>query len=196
MKAPTLHYIHDPLCGWCYAVEPLLQAAITAGVRVALHGGGLWEEPTHLPDGRRRAIREADGRIAQMTGQAFGPAYLDGLLAAPDTVWHSRPTIAPVLAAERFSPDLAPEMMSAIQRAHYVDGRAVAKAEVLAEIAAGLGLPPDEFATAMRSVPVDRHIEDTRELMGRLGLRGFPTLLLEDEGKFRHLQHEPFYGRP
>jgi hypothetical protein len=27
MNQPTLHHIYDPLCGWCYAVAPLVRAA-------------------------------------------------------------------------------------------------------------------------------------------------------------------------
>ena len=27
----TLHYIYDPLCGWCYGAAPLVEAARTAG---------------------------------------------------------------------------------------------------------------------------------------------------------------------
>ncbi len=25
--SPILHYIYDPLCGWCYGAAPLVQAA-------------------------------------------------------------------------------------------------------------------------------------------------------------------------
>ena len=27
MSLATLHYIYDPLCGWCYGAKPLVQAA-------------------------------------------------------------------------------------------------------------------------------------------------------------------------
>jgi len=37
----TLHYFHDPLCGWCYAAAPLVTAAAAVpGVALKLHGGG------------------------------------------------------------------------------------------------------------------------------------------------------------
>ena len=35
-----LHYIYDPLCGWCYAVAPLVKAARTV-IPITLHGGGM-----------------------------------------------------------------------------------------------------------------------------------------------------------
>ena len=44
-----LHYVRDPLCGWCYAGEPLVEAAIDADIAVVLHGGGLWDRPVHAP---------------------------------------------------------------------------------------------------------------------------------------------------
>ena len=27
MSESTLHYIYDPMCGWCYGAEPLIEAA-------------------------------------------------------------------------------------------------------------------------------------------------------------------------
>ena len=26
-SSPILHYIYDPLCGWCYGAAPLVEAA-------------------------------------------------------------------------------------------------------------------------------------------------------------------------
>ncbi|MGL6011675.1 MAG: DsbA family protein, partial [Shewanella oncorhynchi] len=40
-KERTLHAIIDPLCGWCYAAAPLLDAAAKAGFTIKLHGGGM-----------------------------------------------------------------------------------------------------------------------------------------------------------
>ena len=130
MTAPILHYIYDPLCGWCYAAEPLVLAAADAGVAIRLHGGGLWDPGVHASEAKRRSMRETDARIAKLTGQPFGQAYLDGLLVNPTSVWWSRPTIAAVLAAEALQADRGPAMIAAIQRVHYVEGRPVVDASV------------------------------------------------------------------
>lgn len=42
-----LHYVHDPLCGWCWAASPLVQAAREL-VPVQAHAGGLF-----MDDARR-----------------------------------------------------------------------------------------------------------------------------------------------
>src|SRR5262249_54404487 len=93
----TLHYIYDPLCGWCYGAQPLVwSAAKASGVELELHGGALWPEPTQLPESTRLYIRQADQRIAQMSGQRFGPDYHNGLLLDPTMVLESRPPTAAV----------------------------------------------------------------------------------------------------
>src|ERR1700712_3499397 len=94
----TLHYVHDPLCGWCYAATPMIDAAAQAGVAIVLHGGGLWKPASHFAPKKRGYIRQSDARIAAMSGMPFGTAYLDGLLKTPDTIFWSRPTIAAVLS--------------------------------------------------------------------------------------------------
>ncbi len=80
MTAETrLHYVYDPLCGWCYAVAPLVKAA-RAVVSITLHGGGM------MTGARRQKITPEwkgyvgphDRQITQVTGQVFGARYLNG----------------------------------------------------------------------------------------------------------------------
>ena len=195
---PVLHYFYDPMCGWCYASESLIEVARDIpGLRIELHAGGLIPNPVRLPEAKRRQVRVADGRIHDLTGQIFGPAYLDGLLDHPDSIWHSPPTIAAVLAAQAMAKDQAFSMIAAIQKAHYVDGRRVVDPDVLADIAASIGLDQSEFRTRYEAAPVAAHIETAHEMMQRFGLHGFPTFLLERApGRFGRLQHEAFYGKP
>ncbi len=196
MTLPTLHYVYDPLCGWCYAAEPLVQAAADAGVPIILHGGGLWDPAVHATEAKRHSMRETDARISQMTGQPFGEAYLHGLLTDPDSIWWSRPTIAAVLAAEGVQAGLGLAMIAAIQRGHYVEGQRVVEDGVLAEAALGIRLDPARFSDALREASVDEHIDDTRRLMRRHRLNGYPSFLVEHDGALARVAHEACYGRP
>ncbi|WP_375381789.1 DsbA family protein [uncultured Sphingomonas sp.] len=141
-------------------------------------------------------MRDTDAHISRLTGQVFGPTYLDGLLVDPASVWWSRPTVAAVLAAEAVRADAGVAMVKAIQHAHYVAGQPVVDDEVLVVAAATAGLDTAAFRDAIAAVPVDRHIQDTRSLMRRHGLQGFPSFLLERDGILEHLPHEGCYGRP
>lgn len=188
----TLHYIFDPLCGWCYGAEPLAKAADASGINVALHGGGLWPEPTKLPDDMRNYIHQADGRLAELTGQPLGDDYRNGLLFDPDLVLDSKPTIAAVLAAEKLAhKGLA--MLEAIQHAHYEHGKHVVRPEVLSDIAAGLGFQADEFSAAVAQIDADAHISETRVLMQQVQAQGFPTFVLEVNGRGYGVDHNRFH---
>jgi len=196
MTAPTLHYVHDPLCGWCYAVTPMIEAVAQAGIGIVLHGGGLWEPATSPAPEKRAYIRQNDSRIAALTGITFSRAYLDGLLTDTTTVFWSSPTIAAVLAAGAMETGADLRMLHAIQHAHYVDGRRVVEASVLTEVAGSVGLAEDVFFRALQSVPVDEHVARTRRWMQQLSLGGFPSFVVERDGALVRVQHEPFYGRP
>jgi putative protein-disulfide isomerase len=202
MSTATLHYIHDPLCGWCYAAQPLVGAALAQlGGRLALrlHGGGLFGEPRRVDATLAQHIVHSDERIAQLSGQTFGEAYKQGLLADDGTVLYSLPPIAAVLAAESLDAAKAYPMLVAIQNAHYRRGLRVVEPQVLTELAEETGLDGGSFAQALARAgghAVFEHVETSRRLLDEAGGHGFPTLLLEIDCRRAPLPHHPYYGRP
>ena len=193
----VLHYIYDPLCGWCYGAEPLAWAAATArDLEITLHAGALWPQPTQLPEPTRRYIQQADLKISQMSGQKFGAAYHDGLLLDPTMVLFSRPTIAAVLAAQSLDPGRALAMLRAVQHAHYEHGKRVVEEDTLLDLAVELGFERDAFRAALHSVPVDEHIGESRALMGRLGAQGFPAFFLQLGDDWYPVPHGRFASNP
>ena len=77
----TLHYIYDPLCGWCYGAKPLVQAAQQV-LPVIAHAGGMMTGANRqsVSPQLRNYVMPHDRRIAEYTGQPFGEAYFEGLL--------------------------------------------------------------------------------------------------------------------
>lgn len=193
----VLHYIYDPLCGWCYGAEPLVWAAKDVkGLSIAMHAGGLWPQPTRLPEHTRQYIKQADARVGQMSGQPYGEAYLNGLLLDPDLVLESRPVIAAVLAAQALDPSKGLAMLRAIQHAHYEHGQHVVRDETLRDIAAEIGLDPAAFAAERAKVPVDAHMAASQELMNNVGARGFPTFVLQVGTDWFAVPHSRFASTP
>ena len=198
----TLHYIFDPLCGWCYGAAPLVDAARTVpGLTVAFHGGGM------LAGANRRMVTPQwrdyvmphDHRIAEMSGQPFGKPYFDGLLRDTSAVMDSEPTITAVLAAEALGGH-GLDMIHRVQRAHYEEGRRIADLPVLLELAVKLGLPPEafdaEYARQAGALTL-QHIAASRQWLDRVGGQGFPTFALEDaEGHLGTIDVGPWLGRP
>jgi putative protein-disulfide isomerase len=196
MESMLLHYVHDPLCGWCYAATPMVEAVESAGLKLKLHGGGLWDQKTRLDINKRNYIRQSDRRIATLAGREFGAPYLDGLLNDDTTVFWSRPTIAAVLNAGALGEGADLAMLHAIQAAHYQRGLHVVDSSVLQHLAVDIGLDGDEFSTAINDIPVDEHIQETRRWMQQFGLGGYPSFVVECEGKYARVAHETFYGSP
>ncbi|QBK05371.1 DsbA family protein [Hylemonella gracilis] len=199
MSASTLHYIYDPLCGWCYAAAPLIKEARKI-VAVQPHGGGMMAgtRRQQVSAQLRDYVMPHDRRIAQVSGQPFGTSYFDGLLRDTSAVFDSEPPTAAMLVAEQLA-GRGLDMLARLQTAHYVEGRRIADRAVLIDIAAELGLPRDAFAYALDATlgeGVRTHIAATRELMRRMGAQGFPTLVLETEGRFLPMDLGSYLGRP
>jgi putative protein-disulfide isomerase len=195
----TLHYIHDPLCGWCYGAAPLVAAARQI-MTVRAHGGGMMTggRRQHVTPQLRQYVMQHDRRIAQLTGQPFGTAYFDGLLCDASAVFDSEPPITAILAAEQ-AHGRGLDMLARIQRAHYVEGRRVADEAVLHALSMGLGLDPATFATAFeacRGEAVQAHMAASRALLARVDGAGFPTFVLERGSELTAIDLGPFLGQP
>jgi putative protein-disulfide isomerase len=191
-----LHYIYDPLCGWCYGAKPLVQAA-QAVLPVIAHGGGMMtgaNRQTVSPQ-LRNYVMPHDRRIAEYTGQPFGEAYFEGLLRDETAVFDSAPPIAAVLAAEQIA-GRGLVLLGRLQTAHYMEGRRIADEAVLLELATQTGLEPEAFQQAFNDADTERHIKDSRALLANVGGQGFPTFALEQDGQFTLVDIGPWLGKP
>ncbi|MBV8047663.1 MAG: DsbA family protein [Paludibacterium sp.] len=199
MSTTTLHYLYDPLCGWCYGAAPLVAAAREV-LPVRAHGGGMMAGDSRQPvtPQLRDYVMPHDRRIAVLTGQPFGEAYFEGLLRDASAVFDSAPPTAAMLAADKLA-GRGLDLISRLQIAHYVEGRRIADRDVLIEMAGVIGLDPTAFALAMdeaQGEALHSHIAETRRLMERVGARGFPSFALECDGQFSLLDAGAFLGRP
>lgn len=199
MITTTLHYIYDPLCGWCYGAAPLVKAA-RAVLDVQPHGGGMMTgaQRQAVTAQLRAYVKQHDERIAQLSGQPFGLAYSDGLLCDTGAVFDSEPPTAAILAAEQMA-GRGLDMLAQLQIAHYVEGRRIAERATLIAVAATLDLDPATFAEALESQfgqAVQAHIRETRALMARVGAQGFPSFVLESRGVLQSVDIADHLGRP
>jgi len=191
-----LHYIYDPLCGWCYGAKPLVEAAQQV-LPVTAHAGGMMSGSNRqrVSAQLRDYVMPHDRRIAEYTGQPFGEAYFDGLLRDPSAVFDSTPPIAAVLAAEAIDGH-GLQLLGRLQTAHYVDGRRIADEPVLLEIAIQSGYAAQAFKAAFEAAQTTEHIKNSRALLARVGGQGFPTFVLEHNGQFSTVDISPWLGKP
>lgn len=139
-----------------------------------------------------------DERIAEYTGLPFCEAYFEGLLRDTTAVFDSAPPITAVLAAEQLA-GRGLELLGRLQTAHYVEGRRISDKDVLVELATEIGLSTEAFVEAFEAVrgePTHTHIKDSRKLLGQVGGQGFPTLVLELDGRYQVVDFGAFIGKP
>ena len=198
----TLHYIFDPMCGWCYAAAPLVDAARSVpGLSVEFHGGGMMTGANRRPITAqwRDYVMPHDRRIAELTGQPFGQGYFEGLLRDTGAVMDSEPPTTAVLAAEALRTGGGLDMIHRLQRAHYVEGRRIADMNVLTAVAAELGFDAEAFASAFARLSGEataQHIAASRQLLQRAGGQGFPTFVLAHaDGTASRIDIGPWLGR-
>lgn len=200
MVSATLHYYYDPLCGWCYGAAPLTAAAAAIpGLRVVLHAGAMMSGAGRQPvtPQLRNYVLPHDQRIHALTGQPFGDAYFNGLLLDTSAVFDSTPPTLAILAAEALA-GRGLSMLHRIQQAHYAEGRRIADSDVLQALAAELGLDTVAFSAEYQrqAGEFDAHVGRSHRDMAANGLRGFPSLLLELNGKLQKLDISPWLGQP
>lgn len=201
-SSAVLHYVFDPLCGWCYAAAPLVQAARRVpGLAIALHGGGMMAGPNrrHITSQWRDYVMPHDRRIAELSGQPFGERYFDGLLRDTTAVMDSAPPTTALLAAEAMA-GRGLDMLHRLQRAHYVEGLRIADADVLAALAQDLGLDAAAFEEAFSQWAggaTEAHMATSRQWLARAGGQGFPTLALAvGTSPLQRLDIGPWLGQP
>jgi putative protein-disulfide isomerase len=218
---PTLHYIHDPLCGWCYGAAPLVSAA-REFVTIVSHGGGMMTGSRRRYGSKefRDQIAPHAVRIESLTGQHFSGRYIDGLLCDGNSIFDSEPSIAAMLAVDSLAiagtaarasgktdsngdTDQSAvvtglDLLARIQSAQYIEGRCVGELKVLTELAVDAGLPRDAFIESYKSVAgavTAEHIDKSRALLRRVGGHGFPTFVWEAQGRYEVLDIGPWLGK-
>lgn len=193
---PTLLYLFDPLCGWCYGAAPAMQSIARDGQwQVEPLPTGLFAgDPSRRIDGAfADHVEQADARIATLTGQVFSERYRRDVVRNPSVAFDSQAATEALSAVHRLSPAHELAALHAIQHARYVEGRDVADRHVLAEVLASV------FA-AERRVGVDwatptfwRHqlseptlsahnaqrVERAHRVMRAVGAQGVPALAIE-----------------
>ncbi|MEV4449393.1 MULTISPECIES: DsbA family protein [Streptomyces] len=175
-----LTYAFDAYCGWCYGFGPVLREFATANadrIELRVLSGGLFTGSRALPVSAYPHIPGANERITELTGVTFGDGYRAAL--ADGMVVMDSADAATGLVALRSQPGVnALDAAAAMQRAWYVDGRSLSGAAVYRDLAAELGLDAEAVAAVCASPAARAEAEADFLEVRRLGVDGYPTLLL------------------
>ncbi len=195
---PTILYIYDALCGWCYGFSPVVQRlhdAYSGNVTFDVLSGGM-VPPEHARPIAEKAtfIAGAYKTVEEYADVRFGEAYLEHIFHPERSPWVEEsltPAIALCLlkAAQPFpipgSVGGAVYFAGAIQRAHMVDGKDLSDPETYRPMAEGVGCDWADFSKKMASEEWRETAQYEAALVKQLGITGFPAVVVQmSEDKF------------
>ncbi len=193
----NVHYIFDPMCGWCYGASSLIgQLKQMTGIHLQLHPGGMMQR-TPISEEFRQHILASDQHIAEQTGQVFGEGYLKKVASGDSLILDSYITAQAIMATQYLDCS-AVDMLEKIQQAHYGLGLPVSQTETLVELAGQLNIEAQAWNSAMDKAEskVETEIQHTRNMMQQFNLSGFPSMLIETKGEWRSVTINHFYQKP
>ncbi|EKE72194.1 DsbA family protein [Gallaecimonas xiamenensis] len=183
MNKPRLWYGYDPMCSWCWAFRPALaelEAALAAlDVQLTPILGGLAPDSDQpMAEAMAQHLQQIWRHIQGQLGTEFNFAFWQDCQPRRSTYPACR---AALLARDQ---GLEAQMTLAIQKAYYLEAKNPSDTEVLAALAAALGMDKGAFIGALDSEATRQRLLAEIAKARHLGISGFPSLILESHGVF------------
>ncbi len=180
-----LHYIHDPMCSWCWAFRPVWQALKqTLPRHIEIHNslGGLAADTTEpMPLDLQQKLQSIWRNIQQRVPQTeFNFDF-----------WHlnqprrsTYPACRAVIAARKQGLEYEEKMILAIQQAYYLKAQNPSDDNTLIALANNIGLNSSEFETQFKQPETQQQLSQEIAFNQSIQVASFPSLVLECEGVF------------
>lgn len=187
MAKPTLLYIMDPLCGWCYGFSPVvaqLHEKYQDRMDFRVVPGGMVTGPRVEPVSKMADyILGAYTRVEEMTGVKFGEPYLDRLREG-STISASEPPCRALHLFSTFHPDRAVEYAYQLQRAIYLDGYDWNDSETYAHLARLFNIDTKEFVRQWEGEEARYAVQQEFQWVQATGINGFPCIVIEKDEQY------------
>ncbi|MDK1474341.1 DsbA family protein [Streptomyces sp. 549] len=176
-----LVYVFDAYCGWSHGFSGTLRevASRHPELPVEVVSGGLFTGPRRVPVREFGHVQGANARIAELTGAEFGEGY-ERLIADGSFVMDSEAAARGVAALRRAAPDLAAELVAALQRAFYLDGLSLSAPATYRKVAEEAGMDAETVVADIHAPEAHTAAAADFHRSAELGVTGFPTLLAVD----------------
>jgi putative protein-disulfide isomerase len=189
MANSSLIYVHDPMCSWCFGFSKTLQTLLNelpAGINVKRLLGGLAPDSNKpMSEATRNMVRQNWQHIEQaIPGVSFNYDFWDNCEPRRATY----PACRAVIAARQQGDAFDDLMTQQIQQAYYLQARNPSDNSTLIELASEIGLDQEVFADDLASNQTQQSLLDEISLSKSLGVNGFPSLVLERDGRYELIQ--------
>lgn len=186
MKEPVLYYVYDPMCSWCWGYRATwlkLSELLVDKVSVQYQLGGLApDSDVPMPGDLQQMLQSTWHKIHGQLGSQFNFDFWSECVPQRSTY----PSCRACLIAREEGKEK--EMLFAIQKAYYLQAKNPSLKETLIELAGNIGLNVDEFESKLITIEMNKKLEQEIGSSRQLPIQGFPSLVLEVDGKHLPIQ--------
>lgn len=175
-----LLYFADPMCSWCYGFSPELTKVIDQlgdSIELQLVMGGLRPYNKETMADLADFLKDHWKHVHDASDQPFDYGILKDNTIAYDT----EPACRAVVVMRQLDAAQEYDFFKAIQTAFYLNNKDPNKTETYVELAEEFGLDPEAFRTAFESQNMKDAVKEDFIYSGNVGVRGFPTLVLQKD---------------
>ncbi len=183
-----LHYIHDPMCSWCWAFQPVwktLKQALPRSIEIHNSLGGLAADTTEpMSLELQQKLQSIWRHIQQKVPQTeFNFDF-----------WHlnqprrsTYPSCRAVIAARNQGLEYEETMILAIQQAYYLKAQNPSDNNTLVSLANEIGLNASEFERQLKQPETEQQLKQELAFNQSIQATSFPSLVLEYKGVFHDI---------
>ncbi|HKL15108.1 MAG TPA: DsbA family protein [Balneolaceae bacterium] len=179
---PTLIYVYDPLCGWCYGFHPVmekLQKRFGDQVSIEVKVGGLavGERAQTINEGFSY-IKDGLQQVEKSTGIEFGRNFRL-LVDEGSYMYDSMPPCRAQKTMNELAPEKALQFAGTLQEAIFRDGKNLNDWSTYEELISDYDVDHDEFKARFESDELRDELIDEFTWCRNHGATGFPSLLIK-----------------
>ncbi len=183
-----LYYVHDPMCGWCWGFQTTwqkIQAALEDDIQIKYLLGGLApDSDAPMPEAMKTQIEGYWKRIQQhIPATEFNYSFWKDCKPRRSTY----PACRAVIAARKQKPEIEKPMITAIQKAYYLNAQNPSDDETLIAIAKSFSLNTDQFSLDLNAQKTQTQLEEEILFARQIGAQGFPSMIVENEGQYHYV---------
>lgn len=176
---PTLYYVYDPMCAWCWGYKPVwkqIEETLQNELEVVYLLGGLAPDSSApMPAEQQHIIASYWKRIEEYLGTEFNYDFWTKNTPRRSTY----PACRAIIAARNQAAEKA--MYAAIQQAYYLDAKNPSDNEVLLNLADKIGLDATRFANDLIAASTHAALLKEIEFARSIGGDSFPSLFIQKE---------------
>ncbi len=180
-EKPTLIYVGDPMCSWCYGIANELEdlyASLGDKVDYELVLGGLRPYNTETMADLGDFLKHHWEDVEKASGQAFSYE----ILQKTDFVYDTEPPSRAVYIVRKEHPEKALAFFKAIQKAFYLENQDTHDVNTYLSILQKMDLKIEDFESKFNSQESKKAVKQDFRRAGTLGVSSFPSIILRAGG--------------